>query len=260
MQATGLNAQTISSMQRRRLPDGAASEIRSVFRRDPANHCPAALTPPCSGEIPWPYDRTEILADGIVHGAGIVLGLIGSVAILALAIKLKPIQFAPTLIYSAALLVMLAISAAYNMWPVSPTKWWLRRLDHSTIYLLIAGTYMPFLSLLKNGTVWTVLMAGIWSSALLGVVLKLALPGRFDRLSIALYLLMGWSGLVAYEYFIPVLPSLALWLLAAGGIFYSLGTMFHIWESLHFQNAIWHGFVLVAATCHYSAVLTCLAA
>jgi hemolysin III len=113
--------------------------------------------------------------------------------------------------------------------------------------------------MLKSGIVWTILTTGIWSGALAGLVLKLALPGRFDRLSIALYLLMGWSGLIAYKHFTPVLPSMALWLLAIGGIFYSLGTVFHIWQSLRFQNAIWHGFVLIAASCHYSAVLTCLA-
>jgi hemolysin III len=200
-----------------------------VFRRDPAaNNCPAASATLSSGEVPWNFDRTEIVADGIVHGAGIILGLIGTVAILIVVIKLKPLELGPTLVYSIGLLVMLAISAAYNMWPVSPTKWLLRRFDHSAIYLLIAGTYTPFLSLLKSGIAWTVLTTGIWSGALAGLVLKLALPGRFDRLSIVLYLLMGWSGLIAYKYFSLVLPSTTLWLLAIGGIFYSLGTVFHL--------------------------------
>jgi hemolysin III len=232
-----------------------------VFRRIPAaTNCPAASAMRSFGEIPWNYDRTEIVVDGIVHAASLILGLIGTVAILIVVIKLKPIELGSTLIYSIGLLVMLAISAAYNMWPVSPTKWLLRRFDHSAIYLLIAGTYTPFLSLLKSGIAWTALTTGIWSSALAGLVLKLALPGRFDRLSIALYLLMGWSGLLAYKHFIPVLPGMALWLLATGGIFYSLGTIFHLWENLRFQNAIWHGFVLIAASCHYCAVLACLAA
>jgi hemolysin III len=231
-----------------------------VLRRDAADNCPVAPATRSFGEIPWNYDRTEIVADGIVHGAGLVLGIIGTVAILILVIELKPFELGPTLVYSTGLLVMLAISAAYNMWPVSPTKWLLRRFDHSAIYLLIAGTYTPFLSLLKSGIAWSALTAGLWSSALAGLVLKLTLPGRFDRLSIALCLLMGWSGLLAYKHFIPVVPVMALWLLAAGGIFYSLGTIFHLWESLRFQNAIWHGFVLIAASCHYCAVLACLAA
>lgn len=232
-----------------------------MFRRDSViNKCPPAPVAFSSGQIPWNYDRTEIFADAIVHATGLILGLIGAVVILAVVIKLKPIQLTPILIYSLGLLVMLAASAAFNMWPVSPTKWLLRRFDHSAIYLLIAATYTPFLSLLKSGFAWTVLTAAIWSSAFAGMVLKLALPGRFDRLSIALYLLMGWSGLIAYKYFLAVLPSTAIWLLAIGGAFYSLGTVFHLWESLRFQNVIWHGFVLIAASCHYSAVLTCLAA
>ena len=93
-----------------------------MFRRHPAaDNSPAAPAPVSSGQVPWNYDRTEIVADGIVHGTGIILGLIGTVAILAVASKLKSIELAPILIYSLGLLVMLAISAAYNMWPVSPT-------------------------------------------------------------------------------------------------------------------------------------------
>src|SRR6516165_2886713 len=167
-----------------------------VLRRDAADNCPAAPATRSFGEIPWNYDRTEIVADGVVHGAGLLLGIVGTVAILILVIKLKPIELGPTVVYSIGLLVMLAISAAYNMWPVSPTKWLLRRFDHSAIYLLIAGTYTPFLSLMKSGLASAGLTIGIWSSALVGVLLKLALPGRFDRLSIALYLMLGWIGVI----------------------------------------------------------------
>ena len=214
----------------------------------------------CAGQIDWDYDRAEIIADGTVHAIGVCLGLIGAVTIVVIAVRIERIEVTPILVYVIGLVTMLALSAAYNMWPVSPTKWLLRRFDHSAIYLLIAGTYAPFLSLLKSGIAWTVLTTGLWSSALAGVLLKIALPGRFDRLSIALYLFMGWSGVMAYDYFVPVVPSMALWLLAIGGAFYSLGTLFHLWENLRFQNVIWHGCVLIAASCHYSAVLTCLAA
>jgi hemolysin III len=170
------------------------------------------------------------------------------------------VALAPTLIYMIGLIAMLGISAAYNMWPISPTKWLLRRFDHSAIYLLIAGTYTPFLALMKSGLAFAGLTVGIWSSALVGVLLKLALPGRFDRLSIALYLMLGWIGVIAYDHLLPVIPSASLWLLGIGGILYSLGTLFHLWERLRFQNAIWHGFVVLAAGCHYSAVLACLPA
>jgi hemolysin III len=99
---------------------------------------------------------------------------------------------------------------------------------------------------------------GLWASALVGMALKLALPGRFDRFAIVLCLALGWSGAVVYDSITSALPSPSLWLLAIGGILYSIGTLFHVWQSLRFQNAIWHAFVLLAASCHYSAVLTCL--
>jgi hemolysin III len=100
-----------------------------------------------------------------------------------------------------------------------------------------------------------VLLAGVWCVAIVGIVLKLALPGRFDRLSVGLYLAMGWSGVMLYGRVVATLPTLALCLVAAGGLLYSLGVIFHAWQRLRFQNAIWHCFVLLGAACHYTAVL-----
>jgi len=235
--------------------------LKLLFRRKPISEdCRVLPAEKPRGQISWKYDRAEIIADGVVHAAGIILGLIGAVAIVSVALKSRTIEIAPTLIYIGGLITMLGFSAAYNMWPISPTKWLLRRFDHSAIYLLIAGTYTPFLALMKSSLASATLTIGIWSSALLGMFLKLALPGRFDRLSIALYLLLGWSGVIAYDYLPPVLPSSSLWLIAIGGILYSFGTIFHMWEKLRFQNAIWHSFVMLAAGCHYSAVLACLRA
>jgi hemolysin III len=230
-----------------------------TLHSDPAAGSSAASSPGVPGKISWDYDRTELIADGVVHATGVILGLIGAIAIVIVAVKAQLIEVVSVGIYIFGLVAMLVLSAAYNMWPISPTKWILRRFDHSAIYLLIAGTYTPFLALMKGGLATAGLTIGIWSSALLGVILKLALPGRFDRLSVALYLLLGWIGVIAYDHFAPVLPSLSVWLLALGGILYSLGTLFHLWERLRFQNVIWHSFVLLAAACHYSAVLACLA-
>jgi hemolysin III len=211
----------------------------------------------CPGQISWHYERAEIIADGVVHAIGACLGLIGAVLIIALAVKMDPIDVAPILVYVIGLVTMLALSAAYNMWPVSPAKWVLRRFDHSAIYLLIAGTYTPFLAQMKNVMASAGLGIGLWVSALIGMALKLAFPGRFDRLAIVLCLLLGWSGVTAYDSFVSVLPNSSLWLLAIGGVLYSLGTVFHVWRGLRFHNAIWHGFVLLAASCHYLAVLAC---
>src|SRR6266480_3423045 len=210
------------------------------------------------GQISWDYDRAEIIADGAVHAIGVGLGLIGAVTIFVVAVKMERIEVTPILIYVIGLVTMLALSAAYNMWPISPAKWVLRRFDHSAIYLLIAGTYTPFLAQMKSVLASTGLGVGVWLSAVIGIALKLALPGRFDRLAVVLFLLLGWSGVIAYDSLVSALPSASLWLLAIGGILYSVGALFHVWRGLRFQNAIWHGFVLIAASCHYSAVLLAL--
>src|SRR6516165_11285110 len=104
----------------------------------------------CAGQIDWDYDRAEIIADGIVHAISVCLGLIGAVTIVVIAVRIERIEIAPILVYVIGLVTMLALSAAYNMWPVSPAKWVLRRFDHSAIYLLIAGTYTPFLAQMKD--------------------------------------------------------------------------------------------------------------
>ena len=105
------------------------------------------------GKISWHYDRAELIADGVVHATGVVLELIGAIAIVIVAVKDQLIEVASVGIYIFGLVAMLVLSAAYNMWPISPTKWVLRRFDHSAIYLLIAGTYTPFLAVMKSGIV-----------------------------------------------------------------------------------------------------------
>ncbi len=215
----------------------------------------SSMIPP----VTWDYSRGETLADAVVHMLGIALAIGGAAVLIVIAVHHANMsQFAAIAIYLAGLLAMVGFSAAYNLWPVSPIKWWLRRLDHSAIYLLIASTYTAFILPLR-GTTPAILLAIIWVAALAGIAIKLAWPGRFDRTSIALYLVMGWSGLFAFG---PVAAALApgtLTLIAIGGVIYSVGIVFHVWQSLRFQNAIWHGFVLSAALCHYAAVLTSLA-
>jgi hemolysin III len=226
---------------------------RTISRDSPAS------AEACPGKISWDYDRAELIADALVHVAGVILGLLGAIAIMIVAVKVGRIEVMSVVVYAVCLITMLVLSAAYNMWPISPTKWFLRRLDHSAIYLMIAGTYTPFLAVMKSGTAALGLGIGVWSSAVIGMVLKLALPGRLDRFAVVLFLLLGWSGVVAYESLAPAVPQACLWLLAIGGVLYSTGLLFHAWYRLRFHNAIWHGFVVVAASCHYSAVLTCLA-
>jgi len=205
------------------------------------------------------YDRAEIAVDGVVHGVGLLFGVVGVTVLIVFAARSSGIASLPVaIVYATGLLAMLGLSAAYNLWPVSRIKWLLRRFDHSAIYLLIAATYTPFIAWMKNGPLASALLVGIWSVAAVGIALKLLLPGSFDRLSLVLYLLLGWSGVMMYEAIIA-LPVTTLWLLAAGGLLYTLGVTFHLWENLRFQNAIWHSFVVLAAACHYTAVLDFIA-
>jgi hemolysin III len=208
-------------------------------------------------EFSWDYDPREIIADGVIHVIGVCFSLFGGVIIVVLVAihSTRTTAVATVSIYAITLFAMLGLSAAYNMWPVSYTKWVLRRFDHSAIYLLIAGTYTPFIAQLKNSAASSGLLAAVWLTAGVGVALKLTLPGRFDRVAIGLYLLLGWCGVTVYESFFALLPNMTFWLLATGGVLYSTGVIFHTWSSLRFQNAIWHGFVLLAAVCHYAAVL-----
>jgi hemolysin III len=204
----------------------------------------------------WNYDRAELIADGVVHIVGVSFGLIAATVLIVLtALYATVLDIVAVSVYVAGLLAMLVLSATYNLWPVSRAKWVLRRFDHSAIYMLIAATYTPLIIEVKDSFFAIALLIGVWCVAIVGIVLKLALPGRFDRLAVGLYLAMGWSGLMLYDAVVKALPTMALAFLIAGGVFYSLGVIFHAWRRLRFQNVIWHCFVLSGAACHYTAVL-----
>jgi hemolysin III len=206
----------------------------------------------------WNYERAEIIADGVIHAIGVALGVAGGIVLLSIAFgTARGAEITSIIIYVIGLLSMLGLSAAYNLWPVSPRKWMLRRFDHSSIYLLIAATYTAFFLHMESG-IPAALLAVIWLTSAAGIALKLLWPGRLDRLSIGLYLVLGWSGALAYEPIAATLRPTTLWLIAVGGALYSIGVLFHIWERLRFHNAIWHSFVLSATTVHYAAVLSCV--
>jgi len=209
-----------------------------------------------AGAARWNYDRAELIADGIVHGIGVFGGVVAATVLIVLAaLYATPLEVAVVSVYVAGLLAMLVLSATYNLWPVSRAKWVLRRFDHSAIYVLIAATYTPFIAQMKDSVFAIALLIGVWCVAIVGIVIKLAFPGRFDRLAVGLYLAMGWSGFMVYDDGVASLPTLALWFIMAGGLLYSFGVIFHAWQRLRFQNAIWHCFVLMGAACHYTAVL-----
>ncbi len=195
------------------------------------------------------YSRNEIRADALVHGAGILTALLASISLLAHA-GISWVLVA----YLFGLIVMLACSAAYNLTPPSHLKWLLRRFDHSAIFLLIAGTYTPLLPFLPDAAQGWSLGIVTWLGAAFGIAMKFIFPGRFDRLAILVYLALGWVGVTAAGAFMQVLPPPVLKLIITGGLLYTSGIVFYMWESLKFQNAIWHSFVAAAAACHFTAI------
>ena len=231
----------------------------TVFRfKDIASSLTLHGAPP---GVRWNYDRSELVADGIVHIVGSVLGVIAATMLIIAAFNgASWKEISAVSVYAVGLLTMLVLSATYNLFPVSKYKWILRRFDHSAIYVLIAATYTPFVAQMDVSIVSVALLIGIWAVAIAGIFLKLFFPGRFDRLAIVLYLAMGWSGIIAYDAIAAALSPLTLWLIAAGGLLYTAGVIFHVWERLRFQNAIWHVFVLAGAACHYAAIFDIVAA
>jgi len=202
------------------------------------------------------FSVAELVADGIVHGVGIVASIaVGAVILALVAAKTAPAEAPFLLVYVGSLVGLLSISMAYNLWPASPIKSVLARLDQAAIFLFIAGTYTPFLAILGGSTTAIVMMVLVWGASLVGIALKLIVPERFGRLAILLYLGIGWSGVLVFQQLASTLPPMALWLLVAGGILYSLGIIFHLWERLRFQNVVWHGFVVDGAMLHLAAIL-----
>lgn len=202
------------------------------------------------------HGSRELAADRYIHLAGITGGALGAAALLAIAmIQAKGGLVAASAAYAVGLVATFVCSAIYNLSRASPRRELLRRLDHAAIFIMIAGTYTPFTTQRLEGG-WAVgLTLVVWTAAIAGAAIKLTCPHRLERIAIGAYLGLGWIILVALDPLIAATDRATLTLLAAGGVLYSVGVAFHVWESLPYQNAIWHGFVLTAAACHYAAVL-----
>ena len=207
-----------------------------------------------------PFTLAELIADGIVHAVGILVAVaLGAVLLAFAAYQTAPEALPALALYVGSLLAVLGISLAFNLCPIgAPAKRTLARLDQAAIFLFIAGSYTPFLMLLGGSTFNIVLGVLIWGAALTGVVLKLLIPQHFGRGALLLYLGIGWSGVLMFQGLATQLPPVALWLLVAGGVAYSVGVIFHLWERLTFHNAVWHGFVVAGASLHLIAVLDCM--
>jgi len=197
----------------------------------------------------------EEIANALTHGIGAVASLIGGVLLIALAaLRGDRWQIASAIVFSVALVLLYAASTAYHASRHPIRKRRLKILDHAAIYLLIAGTYTPFTLVALRGPWGFRLLVAVWTMALAGVVFKLFYTGRFKRTSTLLYLAMGWLIVVAAAPMWRALSAATLAWLAAGGLAYTLGTVFYLNHRLRYAHAVWHLFVLAGSSCHFVAV------
>jgi hemolysin III len=206
-------------------------------------------------QVAAPYSRPEELAHSLTAGLGIVACLV-AIPVLVLVSVPDPWRLVTGLVFGVSALAMFVTSVVYH-WAIRPElKLLLRKLDHSAIYLLIAGTYTPF-TLVAMERAWGWTLFGIaWALAILGIVGKFTFGFRFPRMSLALYLGMGWMSMLAIKPMLDGLSSSELAWILAGGVLYTAGTPFYAWKSRRYTHAVWHLFVLGGVTCHFVAVLS----
>lgn len=215
------------------------------------------MTAPAPFPTPLPaYTHGEEIANGVTHGVGIVLAIAGLAVLTAFATRNGDAwHVVACSIFGAALVLAYTASTLYHSVQVQRLKQTLRALDHSAIFLLIAGTYTPFMLVNLRGPWGWSLFAAIWTVAVLGIALRLVLKGRLHGLVVGLYIAMGWAVVVAVQPLLRHVATGGLVLLAAGGIAYTAGVPFYKWKRLPYNHAIWHGFVLLGSTLHFFAVL-----
>ncbi|WP_179378180.1 PAQR family membrane homeostasis protein TrhA [Jannaschia marina] len=200
-----------------------------------------------------PYDRAERLSDAIVHITGLVLALAAVPVLITLTAVLRgtAAEIAAVSIYGATLILMLSASLAYNHMPKPEWQDWLRRFDLSAIYLKIAGTVTPFALLTGTGNTF---LAAMWTAAVVATATTFLRRRRSTALSIGIGLSMGWAVLIGGGEVLAMTSWPVFALMLAGGLLYSAGTPFLMWEKLRFHNAIWHGFVVAASVVYFVAV------
>lgn len=198
----------------------------------------------------------ERLANSITHGVGAIFS-IGGLAVLVgfAAANGDAWHVASVSIFGASLVILYTASTLYHAISHPEAKRILRVIDHSAIFLVIAGTYTPFMLVNLRGPVgWTV-FGIIWTLALLGIAYKVTMLGRWKKLALALYLAMGWLVVFAAQPLLEHVQAGGVRLLVYGGLAYTLGVVFFVWRQLPYNHAMWHLFVLTGSVCHFFAVL-----
>lgn len=203
-----------------------------------------------------PYTFREELAHGITHGIGAGLAIVGLVFLLIVAVRHgNVVHIVSAAIYGSSLILLYLASTLYHLLPGPRCKKIFQQLDHSMIYILIAGTYTPLtLVSLRGGWGWT-LFGLVWGMAILGLAMEIVLRRKIKWISLVLYLSMGWLIVIAAKPLIASLAPAGLALLVIGGLLYSLGVIFYVWEKLSYHHAIWHVFVMAGSAAHFFTIL-----
>jgi hemolysin III len=195
-------------------------------------------------------------ANAITHAIGAMLSVAALIVLTTSAARgADVIRIVTVTIFGVALVVLYAASAYYHACPVGPRKRLLRVVDHAAIYVLIAATYTPILLVLMPGKLAWSLVGLLWVAALYGVTSKIRSVEQAPLRSTLLYIGMGWIGLLAIKPMFDVMPGGCLAWILAGGVMYTAGVIFYLWERLPFNHAIWHLFVTCGSVCHFVVIL-----
>ena len=202
------------------------------------------------------YTASEELANSLTHGVGLALSVIGATVLIISAVGTNDAwRIVASCIYAATLIMLYAASTLYHsVRKVTHKEIW-QRVDHSAIYLLIAGTYTPFTLISLRGAWGWSLFGVVWTLALIGVLLKSRFGARLPALSTWIYLGMGWVIVVAMRPLSSHVAPAGLFWLALGGVLYTGGVVFYVWEKVRYSHAVWHLFVLAGSMAHFAAVL-----
>ena len=200
--------------------------------------------------------QEEEFANTLTHGFGLFISVCGFAALMFLAQQQGDFwRIFSCGVYGSSLVILYAASTCYHGVKCLERKRVFKIIDHCAIYLLIAGSYTPFTLISLQGPWGWKMFYAIWALACMGIVFKLFFTGRFEKLSTAIYLLMGWMAILAVEELVVALSYEGLSWLIAGGLFYSTGVIFYVREKPRYHHAIWHLFVISGSACHYISIL-----
>jgi hemolysin III len=201
------------------------------------------------------YPRAEEMANRLTHGVGALLGVAGLVLMVVASVRHgNAWHVVSTAIFGTTLVLLYTASTAYHSVEGEKLRLLFRKFDHAAIFLLIAGTYTPFVLVTLRGAWGWSLFGVVWGLAVVGVTLKFWFAGRFRVVSTLIYLAMGWLVMIAIKPLMAALSADGMKLLVAGGLCYTGGAVFYLWKRLPFHHAIWHLFVLAGSVCHWAAV------